>query len=118
MDQGLARGRSLESLRKEAKRWLKAIHENDAAARARLDRALENAPAEPTLRDVQHALALEMGFAGWSALKSAVTASVPPASPSAAGTAALAHYEEMAEALLDAYRTGSPEAMSRHYAFT
>src|ERR1043166_882384 len=24
----------------------------------------------------------------------------------------------MAEALLDAYRTGSPEAMSRHYAFT
>jgi len=118
MDQGLARGRSLESLRKEAKRWLKAIHENDAAARARLDRAFENAPAEPTLRDVQHALALEMGFAGWSALKSAVTASVPPASPSAAGTAALAHYEEMAEALLDAYRTGSPEAMSRHYAFT
>lgn len=118
MDQGLARGRSLESLRKEAKRWLKAIQENDAGARARLDRALESAPAEPTLRDVQHALALEMGFAGWAALKRALTAAPSPASPSAEGTAALAHYEEMAQALLDAYRTGSPEAMSRHYAFT
>jgi len=30
----------------------------------------------------------------------------------------LAQYETMAEALLDAYRTGTPEAMERHYRYT
>jgi hypothetical protein len=30
----------------------------------------------------------------------------------------LARYEDMADALLDAYRTGTPEAMARHYAYT
>ena len=118
MDQGLSRGRSLESLRKEAKRWLKALQDNDAAARARLERALDTAPTEPTLRDVQHALAVELGFAGWTALKNAIATPPQPASPSAAGRAAFAHYEEMADALLDAYRTGTPEAMARHYAST
>jgi hypothetical protein len=118
MGQELTRGRSLESLRKEAKRWLKAIHDNDRGAYARLERALGSVPAEPGLRDVQHALALEMGFAGWAALKIAATEQSPASSPSAAGTAAFAHYEEMADALLDAYRTGTPEAMSRHYAHT
>ena len=59
---------SLENLKREAKRWLKAIQAHDAEARARLDRADPNAPVEPTLRDVQHALALEHGLAGWTAL--------------------------------------------------
>ena len=63
---------SLESLRREAKRWLKALRANDPAARARLERALPNAAAAPTLRDVQLALAREYGFAGWAALKDAV----------------------------------------------
>ena len=31
---------------------------------------------------------------------------------------ALALYEAKAEALLDAYRTGTPEAMERHYSYT
>jgi Leucine Rich Repeat (LRR) protein len=114
----LTRGRSLESLRKEAKRWLKAIHDNDSAARARFERAIGSIPDHPGLRDVQHALALEMGFAGWSALKRAAEEAPTPASPSAAGYAALARYEDMADALLEAYRTGTPEAMSRHYAYT
>ena len=118
MGQELTRGRSLESLRKEAKRWLKAIQDNDPAARARLDRALGTSLAKPVLRDVQHALALEMGFAGWTALKNAAEEEPSSASPSAAGQAALARYEDMADALLDAYRTGTPEAMSRHYAYT
>ena len=38
-------------------------------ARARLRGALRNAPDAPVLRDVQHALAVEYGFAGWAALK-------------------------------------------------
>ena len=60
---------SLEGLRKEAKRWLRALRENDAEARARLRRAYPDAPDAPGIRDVQHALAREHGFPGWSALK-------------------------------------------------
>ena len=59
--------RNLESLKKEAKRWLAALHAGDPEARARLARAFPDAAAPPTLRDVQHALAREHGFAGWTA---------------------------------------------------
>jgi len=65
---------SLDTLRKEAKRWLKAIRANDADARARLARAVPAAPETPTLRDVQHALAREHGHDGWMALTAALAA--------------------------------------------
>lgn len=65
----LGAGANLESLKKEAKRWLKALRDNDAAARERLRRASPDAGDAPTLRGVQHALALEHGVAGWAALK-------------------------------------------------
>jgi ankyrin repeat protein len=65
---------SLEGLKKEAKRWLKALQANDAAARARLKRAHANAPAKPTLRDVQLALAREFGLSGWLELKTRLSA--------------------------------------------
>jgi hypothetical protein len=94
--------RSLESLRKEAKRRL-------AALRAAADPAAPNAP---TLRDVQHAIAREHGFAGWAALKQALAES-PDAS-----ARTQAYYDDAVDALLDAYRTGAPEAMERHYAYT
>jgi ankyrin repeat protein len=61
----------LESLKREAKRWLKALRANDAAARARFARTHPHPPADPTLRDVQLALARERGFAGWLDLKAA-----------------------------------------------
>ena len=60
---------TLERLKKDAKRWLRALRDADAEARARLERAVPNAPASPTLRDVQHAIARELGFPGWTALK-------------------------------------------------
>ncbi len=60
---------SLENLRREAKRWLSAIRGNDSAARDRLRRVHPGAPADPGLRDVQHALALEHGLSGWTELK-------------------------------------------------
>ena len=60
---------TLENLKKEAKRWLNALQTNAADARARFERALPEPPASPTLRDVQHALALEHGLPGWKALK-------------------------------------------------
>jgi len=63
---------SLESLKKEAKRWLKALREGDADARERLRRVLPKAGPELGLREVQHALALEHGLAGWAALKEAL----------------------------------------------
>src|SRR5262245_3879772 len=62
----------LEYLRKEAKQWLKQLRAGDADAVARLRRALPDAQASPTLRDVQHALARERGFAGWRALTTMV----------------------------------------------
>jgi hypothetical protein len=121
-DEGPSRGipspgrLDLDSLKKEAKRWRRALREGDAEARARLEQANPGAPARPTLRDVQHALAREHGFAGWTALKDAVERAQAIGRES--GARALAQYEEMADALLDAYRTGTPEAMERHYRHT
>jgi Leucine-rich repeat (LRR) protein len=108
--------RSLDSLKKEAKHWLDALHAHAAEARARFERALPNAPATPTLRDVQHALAREHGFPGWASLKQALERAF--AASGEIGATALAQYETMAVALLDAYRTGTSEAMERHYRYT
>ncbi len=69
MSRNLTPQSSLENLKREAKRWLKAIRENDPKAHARLARAWHQGPANPTLRDVQHALAREHGFPGWTELK-------------------------------------------------
>ena len=63
---------TLDNLKREAKRWLKALRANVADARVRLDRALQNAPDVPTLRDVQRALAVEHGLQGWAELKARV----------------------------------------------
>jgi len=41
---------TLENLKKEAKRWLKALRANVAEVRARLLRVFPNAPRIPTLR--------------------------------------------------------------------
>src|SRR5688572_6654862 len=69
----LGAGATLESLKKEAKRWLKALRDGDAAARERLRRVVPNAAATDIgLREVQHALALEHGVSGWAALKEAL----------------------------------------------
>lgn len=62
---------SLESLRKQARRWLNQIASGDTVAIARFD-ALMPGRAEPKLREVQHALALDHGFSNWAALKQAL----------------------------------------------
>ena len=87
---------SLETLKREAKRWLKALRENDLEARARLARALPDPPADPGLRDVQHALAREHGMSGWAALQEELVrrrAADVPASRDAAIHALLAAAE-------------------------
>jgi ankyrin repeat protein len=60
---------SLDNLRKAAKRWLRLLRAHDVEAHARYRRAHPNGPAEPGLRDVQHALAREKGAENWTALK-------------------------------------------------
>ena len=63
---------SLETLRKEAKRWLKALRAQDPQAHERLHRSHPGAPLQPGLRDVQYALAREHGAESWAALKAAL----------------------------------------------
>jgi ankyrin repeat protein len=72
MTRRLSSASTLDTLRREAKRWLKRLRSNDPEARERLARALPQAPPAPRIRDVQLALAREHGFAGWSALKAGV----------------------------------------------
>jgi len=59
---------NLEALRKEAKRWLKSLRAGDPQALDRLAR-IYSGDKTPTLRVVQHALALEYGFPSWAGLK-------------------------------------------------
>lgn len=63
---------TLDNFKTEARRWLKLLRAGDRSARERLDRAYPQAPASPTLRDVQHALARERGCESWIALRSLV----------------------------------------------
>ena len=63
---------TLDNLKKEAKRWLKALRASETEARERLLRAWPAATEDPVLRDLQRALALEYGFSGWTALKQAL----------------------------------------------
>ena len=72
---------TLDNLRKAAKRWLKALRDGDADARARLSRAYPDAPEPITLRDVQHALARERGHQSWIALKEALADGASRESP-------------------------------------
>jgi Leucine Rich repeat len=95
---------TLANLKLEAKRWLRAIRANAAEARDRLLRVRPRAPESPNLRDVQHALALEYGLPGWTALKQRLDAESP-----------MRRYERVAAALVIAYRTGESGAMEIVY---
>jgi ankyrin repeat protein len=64
---------SLESLKKEAKHWLKSLESGDSAALARFRGALPDYGEDKiTLRAVQRALAREHGLPGWRALLDAL----------------------------------------------
>ncbi len=112
MNNKLSRQRTLESLKKEAKRWFDALRRNIPDAHTRFERVVPKALPRLTLRDVQHALALEHGFSGWTELKHKLTADAGET------TRALGQFETMANALLESYRTGTPAAMERHWALT
>jgi uncharacterized protein len=63
---------TLEDFRKQAKRWLKEIRRGNPGPLRRLRRAWPQAPAEPGLRDIQHALARENGYDSWTSMKRAL----------------------------------------------
>jgi hypothetical protein len=101
---------SLDTLKKEAKRWLRALRAGDPDARTRFERAHPKAPSQPGLRDVQFALARERGFAGWTDLKAAVAARATVESDGA--------YEQMAVDLVAAHDFRDAvalERLGRHY---
>ncbi len=68
---------TLERLRKEAKRLLKAFRNGDDEAIRSFRRTLPDGPANPTLRDFQHAVARGLDFLGWTALKHALMTPLP-----------------------------------------
>jgi uncharacterized protein len=72
MSRSLSSDSSLDVLKKEAKRWLKALKSGDAQARQRLAAATGSNPTEAGLRDVQLALAREYGLPGWTDLRRAL----------------------------------------------
>src|SRR5688572_2136818 len=109
----------MDNLRKEAKRWLKALRTNDPHARARFERAYPHAPTAPVLRDVQHALARERGHENWLAMKRALEQPAPASAPALTREA----YEQLAQDYVLAYDTQDAAALQRvnaHYsrAFT
>src|SRR5262249_41376995 len=90
---------TLDSLKKEAKQWLKALRAGDAAARQRLLHVVPEASPQPPLREVQHALAREHGVASWTALKDRVNRAAP-----------MGRYDAISEALVTAYRENDETA--------
>ncbi len=65
---------TLETIRRQAKRWLKEIEAGDAQALARFRALIQGHAGAPKLREVQHALAREYGLASWAALKQELAA--------------------------------------------
>lgn len=116
MQRKLTPATTLDNLRKEAKRWLKALRENDAEAHERLRRAYPDFSGTPALRDVQHALAREYGQNSWKELKEALhkgAAEVLPAQD--AGAQIVARFLEYA--CPDHHVRGLPaHRMARHAA--
>ena len=125
---------ALESLRKEAKSWLKALQAAEPAAIARFRTALPQHSAAPTLRAVQLALARERGCAGWPQLKELVRQTEAARfdrrklademlrqmifrGDPAIGAALLARHPELADVdLYTAVATGRPAAVNQHLA--
>lgn len=60
---------SLETIRRQAKRWLKEIEAGETDALARFRKLMPGHAGAPKLREVQHALARDYGLSNWAALK-------------------------------------------------
>jgi hypothetical protein len=122
MPRKLTSANSVDNLRRDAKRWLRALRAHDQTARAHFDRAFPDGPHDPVLRDVQHALAREYGFASWRGLKEAVE-QLGGRNAAAATLRTAEEYERLANDLVAAFDNRDETALQRsneHYgrAFT
>src|SRR5688500_8340237 len=119
MPRTISSATSPDGLRKQAKRWFRALDARDAEARTRFDRAYPGGPSRPVLRDVQHALAREYGHDSWIALMEAV-ARITKVDEASADRPLLAAdaYDEVARDFLLAFNGRDQAAldrMNRHY---
>jgi hypothetical protein len=117
MPRSISSATSIDYLKKDAKRWLAALRDRDADARARFERAYEGAPAEPVLRDVQYALAREYGHEGWQELTRAVRAAAEQRAIASAPLRSDAEYERVADDLVAAYDHNDSDALQRVNAY-
>ena len=101
---------TLDLLKAEAKRWLKQLRAFNPAALTRFTSSHPQPPAQPTLRDVQLALAREFGFPGWTALKNALPAHAPSLNP-------VQQLEQTAQDLVIVYESGDSAALNRVNAY-
>jgi hypothetical protein len=113
MPRQISSATTLDSLRREAKRWLKALRAGDAGARGRFERAHPDAPPRPGLRHVQHALAGEYGHDSWIALKKALVTHVAEPSRDAALGRTADEYDRLASDLVTAFDEKDPAALQR-----
>jgi len=60
---------NLETIRRQAKRWLKEIEAGEPEALTRFHKLIPGHAGTAKLREVQHALARDYGLANWAALK-------------------------------------------------
>jgi ankyrin repeat protein len=60
---------TIDTLRRDAKSWLKSIAEGDSGALERFRRHFPRHGGHPRLREVQQALARDYGFGSWAELK-------------------------------------------------
>ena len=107
---------SLETLRKEAKRWLKALRADVGDARRRFDAAYPMPIGAVTLRSVQHALAREFGLENWNALQQALATRLSADAPPRLLT--IADYERVAHDWVRAFEAHDEAALQRvnaHY---
>ncbi len=109
MQRKLTSATTLDNLRREARRWLKALRENESKARQRFELAYPKHTGAPVLRDVQHALAREHGFENWKAMKLAVQLGARSRTTKA--------YEQAARDFVDAFNgdAAAIERLNRHY---
>jgi len=104
---------TVEHLRKEAKRWLKALRAEDADARARFERAHSKPPANPVLRDVQHALAREYGHDDWIALTQALAERPAESAEPALSRLTADEYDRLAQDFVLAFDAQDQDALRR-----
>lgn len=113
MPRKISSATSLEHLRKEAKRWLKALRAGDADARSRLQHACPSAPANAALRDVQHALAREYGHESWTALKMALADLAAESGRPMMGMRGAEDYDRLANDVVLAFNVHDEAALQR-----